>query len=197
MVAESRGAELARARSYLQSGALDDLVRDMLDANPWFCERNSVDFSEFTEDLLSEHDRPHAELFLVGSAALGFSLAPTKAGRRFRPLGGDQPASDFDVAMVDATLFEEIWNSMTQRDREGARWSRERDHRNVYWGRIDQKRVPRRTSPRRLVLNISSGIRRAEPFRGHSTSVRVYRRRVDLHHYTKDGLRKTARDLGL
>lgn len=199
MGSESRREEIVRAREYLTSAPLDDLVSNMLSQNPWFCEEEGVSFADVAQAVLDDADQGDAQLFLVGSAGLGFSLAPQKAGRRFRGLdaGKLEKPSDFDVALVDASLFEAIWNSMTEQDRLAARWSRPRDRKNVYWGRIDQTRVPPRTEARRTLLNLSAALTRAKPFRGYKTSVRVYRRMVDLHFYTKEGLNETARTLGL
>lgn len=54
------------------------------------------------------------ELFIVGSAKLGFGLFEKKqkdaeALPRFRPFG---PASDIDVAICSTKLFDSIWNEL-------------------------------------------------------------------------------------
>lgn len=50
---------------------------------------------------------------IVGSAKFGFSLSPVndKAFKPFRGLECDKP-SDFDIVIVDPSLFENIWNQL-------------------------------------------------------------------------------------
>lgn len=54
------------------------------------------------------HVHPNRDVYIVGSAKLGFSISPVKRWRRF----GDE--SDIDVAVVSETLFEKFWNEIDQ-----------------------------------------------------------------------------------
>lgn len=59
------------------------------------------------------------DIFIVGSAKLGFSIASNK---RYRPFG-DQ--SDIDVAIVSNTLFDSVWQKVFEY------W--DRPGKDVYW----------------------------------------------------------------
>jgi hypothetical protein len=52
--------------------------------------------------------RPEA-IFVVGSAKVGFSISPDNFPRAFSP-----PASDIDVVVIDARLFDVVWNSLLE-----------------------------------------------------------------------------------
>lgn len=191
MVRTSRQAELAVVRRYLGSAAIEALVDTLLASEPWFCRASKTDFLADGERLLAECGLEEGQLFLVGSAAMGFSLAPAKAGRPFRSVDSPAP-SDLDVALVHSGVFQDAWGALTEADRMGLVRSDDRVRRGVYWGRIDEGRLPRRTAVRRSVIALSAAIRRSHPYRGHKTSVRVYRRLVDLRYYTIDCFRKLA-----
>ena len=64
---------------------------------------SSDQYFELKQDV-SEKFRTHSsQVILVGSAKLGFSIAPEK---RFRPFGDD---SDLDVAIISDVLFDSLW----------------------------------------------------------------------------------------
>jgi hypothetical protein len=56
---------------------------------------------------VADHFEIHpSEIVLVGSAKMGFSIAPRK---RYRPFGD---LSDIDIAIVSPLLFEKIWQQV-------------------------------------------------------------------------------------
>lgn len=59
---------------------------------------------------------PSTDIFVVGSAKLGFSVAPNK---RWRPFGD---TSDVDVAIVNHDLYQRIWHEMHRYHLSGADW---------------------------------------------------------------------------
>ena len=77
-------------------------------------------------DLRSEmasHFKIHPnEVLVIGSAKLGFSIAPHK---RYRPFS-DQ--SDIDVVMVSPFLFDKIWQSVFVYWKRGGRSGLSRSH---------------------------------------------------------------------
>jgi hypothetical protein len=72
---------------------------------------------------VADHFQIHpSEILLVGSAKLGFSIAPLKRYRHF----GDQ--SDIDIAIVSTTLFEKIWQQVFDyQDNIGYFWPRKKE----------------------------------------------------------------------
>src|SRR5258708_512627 len=69
-----------------------------------------------------------AEVVMVGSAKLGFSIAPTK---RYRPFSID---SDLDLAIVSSTLFDSLWEAVFDYAVEKPYWAEKRDF-NTYLAR--------------------------------------------------------------
>ena len=95
-----------------------------------------------TMRVLADHVRqslniPAAEITVIGSGKVGFSLSPDNYSRPFRKL------SDLDVMIVDERLFDEAWHCLIRwnyprRDEmpyTDYRWARQR-HEEVFWGWI-------------------------------------------------------------
>lgn len=76
----------------------------------------------------------HTEIIVVGSAKLGFSVAPAK---RYRPFGD---ASDIDVALCSSTLYDSMWQDVFAYWARGEEWSHLSDFRKYHfrgWMRPD------------------------------------------------------------
>jgi predicted nucleotidyltransferase len=87
---------------------------------------------------VAERFRLHPnEVLVVGSAKLGFSIAPHKRYRHF----GDE--SDIDVVLVSPTLFDEIWEATFAYWRDGGYWEQERDFKEyLFRGWIRPDKLP-------------------------------------------------------
>lgn len=59
---------------------------------------------------------PNQDVFLVGSAKLGFSVAPSQ---RYKPFADD---SDLDVAIVAHDLYQQVWHEVHQYSLSGGYW---------------------------------------------------------------------------
>lgn len=68
--------------------------------------------------IASEFDLHPTEVLVVGSAKLGFSIAPNKYGRPF----GDH--SDIDVAIISPQLYDRFWKLMLGYALSEGRWER-------------------------------------------------------------------------
>lgn len=81
------------------------------------------------------------EVIVVGSAKLGFSIAPTK---RYRAFG---EASDIDVAIVSPQLFDRVWREVFGFLDSASSWQTQREFSNYFvrsWVRPDK--LPSATS---------------------------------------------------
>lgn len=77
---------------------------------------------------VSDHfEVEYAQVFIVGSAKLGFSIKPK---RRFMPF---YDKSDIDIVVVSSTLFEKIWKEVFLFDKNGGYWSRVKDFKNYHF----------------------------------------------------------------
>ena len=61
------------------------------------------------------------EVLVVGSAKIGFSVAPSQRWKVF------DDASDVDVAIVSASLYRELWGELAAFERNGGQWLRRPD----------------------------------------------------------------------
>lgn len=170
-----------------------DLAERLVTANPWLCRQMKVDFSELTEPLLRAQDLPRAKLYLVGSAATGFSLSAEKAGRSFKKTGGFEKPSDLDIGIVDEDLFESCWNEMVEWERQSYHYLEDTNRVHVYWGRIDRHRLPERAATKVRLQNLLNAVEQSPEFRGYPTSIRVYRRRDDLIGYLEHSIHVLSR----
>jgi predicted nucleotidyltransferase len=80
----------------------------------------------------------HSDLYVVGSAKLGFSINPRQI---FKPF---DDASDIDVAIVSHDLFERVWHEAHDYKESGADWpDRPKFEQYLAWGWIRPDKFPR------------------------------------------------------
>jgi hypothetical protein len=78
------------------------------------------------------------DVFVVGSAKLGFSIAPRKRWRGF----GEH--SDIDIAIVNHDLYQTVWHEVDAYRQSGADWPRQAEfERYLAWGWIRPDKLPR------------------------------------------------------
>jgi len=92
-------------------------------------------------DLRSEVAEEYAihpnEVLVVGSAKLGFSIAPKKRYRHFAD------TSDIDVVIVSANLFDQIWRAVHHFWAQGGYWERSAQfHEYLFQGWIRPDKLP-------------------------------------------------------
>jgi hypothetical protein len=167
---------------------------NLLSNRPWIFNDESA-YHTWRSLVAKELKVPAENVWIVGSAALGYSLSPYKPGRPFQIGGGTQSvSSDIDIAFVDTELFTDAWNIIVQFDRtralSSAEDTRTRIRTDVYWGLVSQHSLPTNTGPARRVLTAVGIAGRTRPLRGHQIRCRVYRRLEDLRAYHIDSLRK-------
>lgn len=69
------------------------------------------------KEEVSDHFQLHPnEVYVVGSAKLGFSIAPAK---RFRPFCDE---SDIDLAIISDTLFDRVWQELFDYENTQSSW---------------------------------------------------------------------------
>lgn len=172
------------------------LAERILTQNPWLCEQIGVHWNSWSRALLDSNGLRSASLHLLGSAAIGFSLSPEKAGRQFRQISGTELPSDLDLAVVDDGLFRSCWDEMVAFERLGrSTYLNESDREHVYWGRIDDYRIPSRSPAKTQARTLIDSCRRSPEFRGYPASLRVYRRWNDLFYYVVRGLQALGRTI--
>lgn len=132
-------------QTLLLNTPLDHLVRDYLFTGVPFIFRDKPSSLILLVDHLAKRLKVNSDnIRLVGSAKLGYSLAPHKYARRF------SNASDFDVIIVDERLFDLFWFTTLAwhypRYYSGALpypdsdWVGKR-RKDVYWGWVDPNEI--------------------------------------------------------
>ena len=185
------------ARTYIESAEDLILANSLVHDNPWLFDTNSIDFTKWGSNLLAHNGfGKDSSLHLVGSAATGFSLSPTKAGAQFRNVSDPPKPSDLDFALVDSEFFTNTWNDLVKEDSLlGSSIRPDAIRIRVYWGRIEQHVIPGNHRPR--TRSLLDAIRRQQICRGHSASIRVYRRVDDLLGYSLWCIRQLKRELAI
>lgn len=88
-----------------------EIVRRYVTGDAIGCEIINADqYAELKERVASKFKIHASDVIVVGSAKLGFSIAPHKRWDPFNP-DKDKP-SDIDVAIVSESLYKNIWAEM-------------------------------------------------------------------------------------
>lgn len=73
---------------------------------PYIYRNDENRYFELKEEISNHFKIQQTQVYIVGSAKLGFSISPSKM---FRELNDD---SDIDVAIIDNKLFDEYWKNL-------------------------------------------------------------------------------------
>jgi len=194
-------------------------LREFVEANllsrvPWIFQGDEALFDKWRKAVAREATMNAQDVYLVGSAATGYSLSPLKPGRDFRHAvsGATYRPSDLDIAIVDSSFFEKAWNTILSFDRAGGLgrflrnehkypWAEvgseiEQMRKNVYWGSISYVHASSGTSIARVLRSLFAATTRSKPFIGHVAKARIYRRREDLLSYHEQSLQSVKEILG-
>jgi hypothetical protein len=196
---------------FRRSPTLSILARELIvEGVPWIFGGDEALYALWRSEAAAAAGVGADAVYLVGSAAVGYSLSPHKAGRPFKPvLSGERYPSDIDIAIVDPTLFESAWNAIVHSDRRRTLGQLISDlgHRgsltdamskvrlDIYHGAVtDSHTAPGSETGARIRALFAATTRRS-PFRGHRTGARLYRRRDDLLAYHEQSLRQLLKSM--
>lgn len=94
-------------------------------------------YFELKAEVAEHFDLHPSEVLIVGSAKLGFSIAPNK---RYRPFSDE---SDIDVVLVSQHLFDRIWAAVFKYWKEGGYWDRHQEFKDyLFRGWIRPDKLP-------------------------------------------------------
>lgn len=110
--------EITAFKRELAERSAIDIVRSHIISGECFCLKHDK-YYDLRNAVASHFVSVHPnEVVLVGSAKLGFSIAPDQ---EFQPFGD---SSDLDVAIISPVLFDAIWVQLFDYSRSGALWKR-------------------------------------------------------------------------
>jgi hypothetical protein len=178
---------------------------EVLHRDPFCFEANLEFYEEIKAHLASELHTTAASIHLVGSGAVGFSLAP----QRFpHPFHGK---SDLDFAVVSEKLFDDAWMALLQWGHpkrhkvpeQERQWFDERQQ-EIFWGWLDPSYLRFKSiyQPRLLRDLRSLQSRWFETFQSlgrlypgtevaaRKVSARLYRSEAHLIQYQAEGMRR-------
>jgi hypothetical protein len=190
---------------------LDTIVTEELLSGPvWaFGDQHADKFGLLRDHLHGALGLRPDSVFVVGSAKVGFSLAPDSFARPF------DAHSDIDVLVIDADWFDRIWLALV-RVRYSERWRRALGvvdekrvgqlHRDVSFGWVKPTRCTFRdplflrsdktlSDARRAWFDAFQSLGRHKQFRDRSVSGRVYRTTEHAVEYHVDGLAQIRKSL--
>jgi hypothetical protein len=149
----------------------------------WFAERTPFVFGEdaaahvsWRQELAVALGISLFNVTLIGSAAVGVSLRPSKNFAAF------DETSDIDIALVSAFHFDEAWRWLRQLGSEryglprpAQQWVKEHESRLVYWGMIATDQLLPHMPIGSKWLPILARLSQASPANGREITVRLYR----------------------
>lgn len=101
---------VAVAKQAVAFGSITRFIHEWLfSSDPYAYRQSKGGFSAFRTELATLLDIHAAEMIMVGSAQLGFSLNPKKLLRSFID------ESDLDVVVVSSELFDAAWKDLLER----------------------------------------------------------------------------------
>jgi hypothetical protein len=125
---------LAVFRAELRTRSAKEIVREHVIAGT--CRSlDDASYRDLKEKVAEQFDVHPNEVIVVGSAKLGFSIAPLKRYRAF------SDASDIDVVLCSPGLFDRIWQAVFDYHRRGETWDGLSDFRKYLfrgWMRPDK-----------------------------------------------------------
>lgn len=178
---------------------------EIRDRDPFCFENDMKHFADVRTHLGLKLKADPAQVVLVGSGAMGFSVAPHKFPKLFR-LG-----SDLDFAIISPTLFDEAWSAFLRWGHPIRRqvppferqWFEARQS-DIFWGWLDPAKLKFRSVNRLTLLNeirdmstqwfdtfqsLGLSFPGSEVSR-RSVSARLYRSEEHLLQYQVEGLQR-------
>lgn len=145
------------------------------------------DHYSLKDEIASEFSlKVHQDIFIVGSAKLGFSISPRK---RYRLFGN---SSDIDVSIVSHDLYEKVWHETHEYMESGAYWEGRRDfEKYLAWGWIRPDKLPRGSSFEftNSWWNFFRSIQRSRRYGPYKIAAAIYH---DMSFLTKYQMRSVA-----
>jgi hypothetical protein len=169
-------------REALHRDSVDLIVRRMLRQDNERC-LNTQTRQEISAGICAEFHRTALDCVFVGSANVGFSIVEKPDKPRYRSFTSD---SDVDIAIIDTTLFDQVWEEMFLRFIADRPWhDAQRFQKYFFRGWIRPDKLPFDSNFRSRWFDFFRIISRAHFDSAHSVNCGLYKSRVFLNEYHK------------
>ncbi len=131
-------------KAILKAQSLSEIVREYIfTGEPFAFQKNPASMVKIRRHLTSRLPLAADNIFVIGSAKLGFSLNPDSYFHAF------SDESDIDIAIVDTDLFDKVWLNLldwhyprriTGLDPINSKWAGDRK-KDIYWGWITPHKI--------------------------------------------------------
>ena len=206
LLARSLGRTVFRGMAYPTSKEFAELIgksallevveRHVFAGVPFAFQENEADYQRLLRHLGDGLAVPRADITLVGSGRIGFSLDPVTYGKPF------SEASDLDVVVVSAELFDAAWFDLLTWRRGYHRlpwvvkqWHREHQEKHVYYGRIWPHRLSGVVDLSGRWFDVFKSVSRYPELAVHEVNGLLYRTWNHAALYHVYGLRQIIRQL--
>jgi hypothetical protein len=189
-------AALARLKAtLLDYGAGTATSKHIIDRLPHIFRGDIESFRQWRWKLAQLIDVDPANITIVGSAGVGFSMNPHKGFRAF------SPRSDVDVAIISEYHFATAWRALRSFRLADAKDGDERhavlQHRDkyIYWGCIASERVLRIMPFSTEWTKAISEMAATKPTENRDINFRIYKDYESLRAYQTNGLQVMEAEL--
>jgi hypothetical protein len=143
---------------------------------PYVFRDSEATYRSFREILAAQFRTPVADVTIIGSARIGFSLDPEKYGFPF------SPSSDIDTVVVNEGMFDVAWHQLVRigqrrfgfEPRVQTAFNNHRNN-NVFFGYIQPNRLPGVVTLANHWFRTFQGLGRIQTLSGYDVNGRLYR----------------------
>ncbi len=156
------------------------------------CILSHQDYFDLRSEVAENFGLHPNQVLVVGSAKLGFSVAPKNRYREF------SDNSDIDVAIVSSTLFEQFWKDVYNYLYEGPYWPEYREFANyLFRGWIRPDKLPQSSifDLREKWWNFFQSVTRSGRYGDYKIRGALYRSYFFLENYQKISIQECINNL--
>lgn len=133
--------DLETIKEYMISEPVSTFITKwILESTPYIFKDKDAEYIRWRELIADKLKIDPCNIYITGSASLGFSLNPNKS---LKPFDNE---SDVDVSIVSNHFFDVAWYDLLHENRSNLSWKMKNaidDHRNrlIYWGTIATDKI--------------------------------------------------------
>jgi len=102
------GSRIEKFKTILEGQENEEIIvqKYIVHGTPYVFNNNGDQYFDLKREIAANFSEHYTNIHMVGSAKLGFSIAPDKLWKRF------STESDIDIVIISPRLFENLWESV-------------------------------------------------------------------------------------